>query len=69
MSGNLWTRFLARRRGAEERRETEDAGMSKAERRFTHENVEGHQADEFVESQLGGIDPQRLLDDGRPPRN
>jgi hypothetical protein len=66
MGGSFWSRFVTRRRAAEERRETEDAGMSKAERRFTQETVEGHQADEFVESQLGGIDPQRLLDDGRP---
>ena len=42
--------------------------MSPSERRFVHENVEGHQADEFVEEHLGGIEPGRLLDDqGSPP--
>jgi len=37
-------------------------------RRLTAESVEDRETDEFVEGQLGGIDPNRLLPDERPPR-
>ena len=43
--------------------------MSPDERRFVDEDVTGHQQDEFVEEHLGGIDPNRLVDDARPPRD
>ena len=50
-------------------REVELEHMSPAERRFEEESVEDHQADSFVSEHLGGIDPERLLDDDRPPRS
>ena len=50
-------RDTAKRRGVEE------THMSPSERRFVEESVEDHQADEFVQGQLGGEDPKRLLGD------
>jgi hypothetical protein len=49
-------------------REIEREQMSRAERRFTRESVEDHQAEGFVGEHLGGIDPERLLEDDEPPR-
>jgi len=43
--------------------------MSPAERRFVEESVEDHQADAFIEEHLGGVDPNRLVEDDRPPRD
>jgi hypothetical protein len=48
--------------GAAKKRADEEAHMSPSERRFIAEGVEGHQADEFVQGQLGGENPERLLD-------
>lgn len=48
----------AAREHAEER-ETESA----AERRVGDEGVDGIAADENVEEHLGGVDPERLVDD------
>jgi len=38
-------------------------------RRLSGESVEDRQADVFVEGQLGGIDPNRLLPDDEPSRD
>ncbi len=46
----LWNRIM--RRPVE--REAEREHMSPAERRYTAESVEDHQADEFVADHLGG---------------
>jgi hypothetical protein len=55
---------LLRRRQTERATEhAEEAGMSPAERRFTRESVEDHQAEEFVKEHLGGVDPERLIED------
>ncbi len=62
----LWSRFIARRHAAQEKHATQEAGMSPEERRFEREGVDGNAADEFVQSQLGGVDPSRMIDDGRP---
>jgi hypothetical protein len=59
---------MGRRDDAAIERRAEEAGMSKSERRFTHESIEGHQADEFVEEHLGGSNPERLVDEVEPPR-
>jgi hypothetical protein len=40
--------------------------LSAEERHVTGEPVEDLAADEFVEQQLGGIDPARLLPDDHP---
>ena len=50
-------------KAATARRTDEEAHMSQRERRFIQEGVEGHQADEFVQGQLGGENPERLLED------
>ena len=60
---------MARRRAAAVRREAQEEQMSPAERRFVDERVEEHQADAFVEEHLGGIDPNRLVEDDEPPRD
>ena len=60
---------MRRERAEAIQREAEREKMTPAERRFTGESVENHQADEFVDEHLGGIDPERLLDDEEPPRN
>jgi hypothetical protein len=68
MLRGLWDRLMNRRQGARADRETERAGMSRAERRFVDERVEDRQAEGFVEEHLGGIDPERLLAEGEAPR-
>lgn len=45
------------------RREAEEPQISPAERRFVEEPVEDHAADTFAAEHLGGIDPERLLQD------
>jgi hypothetical protein len=69
VSGSIWQRLLRRRRAKEAAEQTVEAGMSPSERRFTHESVEDHQAEGFVAEHLGGIDPERLLDDDSPRRD
>jgi hypothetical protein len=63
MFRNLWARLGDRRRAAQDERETEERGMSRAERDFAHERVEDHAADEESTAHLGGVDPKRLLGD------
>ena len=60
---------MRRERAAAVERKTELDRMSPAERRFEEESVEDHQADSFVAEHLGGINPERLLDDDEPPRS
>ena len=60
---DLWKRITRRRVEGEAEREH----MSPAERRYTAESVEDHQADEFVAEHLGGVEPDRLSED-EPPR-
>jgi hypothetical protein len=50
-------------------REVEREQMSPAERRFEEESVDDIQADAFVSEHLGGINPERLIEDDEPPRN
>ena len=42
--------------------------MSAAERQFTGESIDDIQADEFVREHLGAIEPDRLVEDDKPPR-
>lgn len=65
MLKGLWSRFTARRVQAAEEHEVERERMTPAERRDDDESFEDKQADQVVESRLGGIDPERLLDDDR----
>jgi hypothetical protein len=66
---DLWNRLMGRERDAAIKRETEREQMSPDERRFEEESVDDIQADAFVGEHLGGIDPDRLLDDDEPPRS
>jgi hypothetical protein len=50
-------------------REVEREHMSPAERRFEEESVDDIQAEAFVSEHLGGINPERLIEDDEPPRN
>lgn len=68
MSGSVWKRLLRWRRGELVGERADTAGMSPSERRFTHESVEDHQAEEFVKEHLGGVDPGRLLEDEEDAR-
>ena len=63
MMREFWNRIM--RRSPTTVRETERERMSSAERRFSAESVEDHQADEFVAEHLGGAEPDRLGDE--PP--
>jgi hypothetical protein len=65
--GDLWARLMRRRGEATVAHETEREHMSPAERRVTGESVDDIQADEFVKGRLGGIDPERLLGEDKPP--
>lgn len=57
-------RWKERRQAGSARRADEEAHMSPEERRFIHESVEDHQADELVQEHLGGESPSHLVDDG-----
>jgi hypothetical protein len=63
----LWNRLVRRSREASIDREVELEQMGPEERRFAEESIEDLQSEEFAGAQLGGIDPERLLGDGRPP--
>jgi hypothetical protein len=56
-----WEQRRAKHLAKEEDREDEEQHMSRAERQFVHENVEGHVADAETSAHLGGINPNRLL--------
>ena len=59
-----------RRRNADAvEREVEMQRMNPAERRFAEESVEDRRSDSAAEEHLGGIDPERLVGDGEPPRD
>ena len=58
-----WERRKAKHLAEEEEREDEEQHMSRAERQFIHERVEGHTADAETSAHLGGVNPNRLLGD------
>jgi hypothetical protein len=59
---------MRRRRNATVEQEAEREQMSREEREFVDDSVDEHEADELAAELLGGIDPDRLLPDDRPPR-
>jgi hypothetical protein len=67
MLRNLWNRIMGRSQEEVIERETERERGNSAERRFASESIEDYQADESVQEHLGGIDPDRLIED-EPPR-
>lgn len=64
---SFWKKLIRRREDAAEHRAEEESRESPAERRFAEEAVEERAADEFVEEHLGGVDPDRLIDDEFKP--
>jgi hypothetical protein len=66
MLRDLWNRIMGRSREEAIERETEREQGSPAERRLASESVEDFQADEFVTEHLGGVDPERLVEDEPP---
>jgi hypothetical protein len=69
MLRGLWNRLMARERDETAAVEAEREHMSPAERHFSKESIDDYQADEVVGERLGGIEPDRLLDEDEPPRN
>lgn len=65
MLRKLWDRIMGRSVERAEHREEERERMSPAERSFTRQSVEDHQADEFVDEHLGGREPHFDQDDPR----
>ena len=59
----LWARLAGRSRDHAVAREIEREHMSPAERHRTAESIEDIQADESAAEHLGGVEPDRLLDE------
>jgi hypothetical protein len=59
----FWKRLMGRRDDAAIHRAEEAQLESPSERHSAAEGVEGMAADEVVEERLGGVDPERLVDD------
>ena len=64
---SFWKKLVGRRDAAAARRAERVQTETASERRFAAEGVEGRAADELVEEQLGGVDPNRLVDDEFKP--
>lgn len=64
---SFWKRLMARSQARAEHREEQSELESPAERRFAAEGVDGLAADEAVQERLGGVDPDRLVDDEFKP--
>ncbi len=64
--GNFLSRLLDRRKAEAVAHEAEREQMSPAERAFDSESFEDRQADLSTAEHLGGVDPDRLLDDDEP---
>ena len=61
-----WNRMIGDRNETAAERETERTQPSEDERRHVAESADELEADEFTGGHLGGVHPDRLLDDGRP---
>lgn len=66
MLQRAWSRFVRRRRAEATERDVERDRLRGADRRFAEESVDDLQAEEFVKGHLGGVDPERLIEDDRP---
>lgn len=64
---SLWKKLMGRRTADAALRAERAQTETVSERRFAAEGVEGRAADELVEEQLGGVDPNRLVDDEFKP--
>lgn len=63
----FWSKLKRRHADSEGRRAEEEQQETAGERRLAAEGVEGLAADELVEERLGGVDPNRLVDDEFKP--
>jgi hypothetical protein len=59
----FWKRLTGRRAPAADREAAEAQLESPSERRLAAEGVDGIAADEVVEERLGGVSPERAVDD------
>ena len=64
---SFWKKLMGRRNAAAVREAKAEQFESPAERRIAEEGVDGVSADEIVEERLGGVDPNRLVDDEFKP--
>lgn len=64
---SFWKKLMGRRDAAAAHRAEEAQVETPAEQREAAEGVEGAAADEIVEERLGGVDPNRLVDDEFKP--
>ena len=64
---SIWKKLKGRSRAKAEHRSEEVQFETPAERRFAAEGVDAVAADEVVEEQLGGVNPDRLIDDEFKP--
>jgi hypothetical protein len=64
---SIWKKLKGRSRTQAEHRSEEAQFETPAERRFAAEGVDAVAADEVVEEQLGGVNPDRLVDDEFKP--
>jgi hypothetical protein len=66
---SFWKKLVGRRSDAGIRRAEEAEVETPAERMLGSGDVEGLSTDEVIEERLGGVDPERLVDDEfEPPR-
>lgn len=64
---DFWKKLMGRRAEAAHHRAEEAAVETPAERRIAEESVDDVAADEVVAERLGGVDPERLVDDEFKP--
>jgi hypothetical protein len=62
-----WNRMLGDRRETAVEREAEREQRSSDEKRHVGESADELEGDEFAAEHLGGVHPDRLLGDGKPP--
>lgn len=68
MLRELWNRITGRIRADETERELERERGNPEERRLASEPFEDYQADNSIQEHLGGVRPESLIEDDRPPR-
>ena len=64
---DFWKKLMGRRTDAAHHRAEEAAVETPEERRMTEQSVDDVAADEVVKEQLGGVDPNQLVDDEFKP--
>jgi len=64
---SFWKKLMGRSADRAEHRAEEAQLETPAEQRLAAEGVDGVAADEVVEERLGGVDPDRLVDDEFKP--